>query len=132
MRGSWRAGLNPAEPTPEQAEPERPKKLSSEELQIWKSIMQQLSEMKVLTTVDGWQLERYAKLFARWRVKELIAAQGKTLKQREKAEAASLMLDDKLRKIEDRFGLNPSSRSRIRIEQSSKLDVGTKYFRNAK
>lgn len=139
-RGSWRANLNPEEPAPAIGRPTKPPGLPATAAKVWNQVCRLLEEMKVLSVVDGGQLERYARYLVRWRqCEDFIVEHGLTypLKStnppayvgtieqtgefvvgwREFPEVKeSHRLNEALRQIEANFGLTPSARSRIRVQ----------------
>ncbi|MFN0055977.1 MAG: P27 family phage terminase small subunit [Planctomycetales bacterium] len=132
LRGSWRAKAREkegAEPTPDRGLPIEPAHLSEDEQKVWAELCDMLDRMQLLFVADGWQIERYAVFFTRWRrVESVIRRFGGTdtlmasafsrdesrmiLKS---AMAESRSLDAQMKQIENSFGLNPSARTRIRL-----------------
>lgn len=151
-RGSWRAKLNPNEPTPERGKPNPPKSLPAKCRSVWDQICELLDGMGLLSKTDGYQLERYATYFVRWReCEEFIAKNGISypIKSDDPAcyvgklpgsETAivgfveypqvreSHRLDKALKQIEANFGLTPSARTRITIGDQREPEAGKARF----
>lgn len=66
-RGSTLAGRNPREPVPEPGAPPCPKGFTKAEKDLWKRLTKTLLDMRVCSKADWAQLERYCRMFARWR-----------------------------------------------------------------
>lgn len=136
-RGSWHAKTRTGEPQPEPGKPACPRHLTEPQRKLWRQLCQMLEEMKVLTKVDGSQLERYCIYFVRWRECEaFIAANGISYPvksddpgnyvgklpgqdtavvgfQEYPQVRESHRLHAALKQIEQQFGLTPSARTRL-------------------
>lgn len=129
-----RRPLNDREPEPKRARPRCPNWLSKDARAIWKTLVPQLRDMGVLTRIDGQALTRYCTLWARWkRAEQFIEKHGdvypfkddrgnlKYLQQFPQV-AIAHKLATHLTRLEQEFGMTPSSRSRIRIERDDRVD----------
>jgi P27 family predicted phage terminase small subunit len=144
-RGSWRAKLNPGEPRPKVGAPACPKGFTKDERAAWKAVCKVLGDMNVLTRADGIALERYVRQLVRWRACESFVAKNGICYPL-KADAAKPptayigrlpsgeyvvdwveypqvrechRLHKALKDAEDRFGLSPAARTRIRAVSES-------------
>jgi P27 family predicted phage terminase small subunit len=139
-RGSWRADVNRNEPRPKSGAPPCPKGFTKGEKAVWRAVCRVLSDMDVMTKADGPTLERYVRYLLRWRAcEDFIAQHG--ISYPLKADGAepptsyvgrlpngeyvvdwvefpqvreSHRLHKALKDAEDRFGLSPAARTRIR------------------
>jgi P27 family predicted phage terminase small subunit len=126
-----RRRLNEDEPIPPPGEVLAPSWMSEQAKRIWAASAPVLSAMKVLTTADVLFFARYCETFARWlELQDFLmrkGAKGTTYATRDEKgkvryvhelpQAAEFRrLSEILIRMEDRFGMNPSARSRIRIE----------------
>jgi len=124
-RGSWRADANKNEPKPAKAMPDCPKWLDAEGRELWKNACELLSQMDVLTKVDGFALGRYCDAYVRWRkaaaflqkygdAYPLKDEQG-NLRYMQPFPQVSIYanLSSLLSALEAQFGMTPSSRTRI-------------------
>lgn len=154
-RGSWRAKRNQAEPKPPAGPPKCPRTLKGEARKIWRPLVAMLEKMRLVTIADGAQLERYCVYLARWRQCEaFIAEHGMTYPVKGPADATSYMghvttaagahavlyfeeypqlkeshrLDKALKQIEANFGLTPSARARLQLEDEQPAPVGKDRF----
>lgn len=126
-RGSWRGIDRPDDPEPETGLPEVRFHDESESKQVFDQLAEILDSMGLLYRTDGFPLERYCRMFVRWRRAEgFIERYGETTTWKDdktgrverKAHpevkiAANLSMA--LQKLEAEFGLTPSSRTRISI-----------------
>lgn len=133
-RGSRELKAREGEPTEPAGRPRCPHRLSPEARKIWKRTVPLLEQMGVLMQVDIWALSRYCEMLERWFVALAYVREhgdmyvvkdddgraigAKMLPQSELV----LKLSDALTKLEDRFGLNPSARTRLRTEPKDKSD----------
>lgn len=112
---------------------------------VWKQVLEALAPFKMLANADRFALERYARMFVRWkRAEEFIAQYGEKYPIKATNEAGETYikcfvqfpevaiahrLSAALLKIEQEFGMTPSARSRITVpEQKSKEDNGKLRF----
>ncbi|MGH7243598.1 MAG: P27 family phage terminase small subunit [Phycisphaerales bacterium] len=145
--------LSDDEPMPPAGDIAPPKWLTSQALEIWTSIAPVLIAMRTLTTADVPSFGRYCTAYARWLAIEKMSQSrgeaGLTFSKKgpggrlqfiyELPQAAEQRrLYEILQRFEDRFGLNASSRSRIRVHiagvatsvipQQASDDVDRAYF----
>lgn len=124
LRNSPVAKERTGEPQPMRGKPRCPSKLAGEHKRIWEKLIEILDDMDVVTTADGWQLERYARYFVRWRqVEEAIEKMGENhlaIAAGEKTGPAfrhlsreSMRLDTAMKQVEACFGLSPAARARL-------------------
>lgn len=130
LRGSRKAEGRTGEPQAEQGAPPEPE-LTPAQLAIWRRLCDEIDSLGVLTVVDGWQLERYARFIDRWRnVEKALDRLGTDLLAVVVGEATntafkrlsveSRKLDGVLKQIEQQFGLTPSARVRLVAEPKNK------------
>jgi len=129
LRGSWLAKQREAEGEmqPEIGRPHEPTFAHDDEQRAWQQLVDQLEAIPgLLTVIDGPQLERYARYLVRWRMieSELEAFRSSTkesLLDNEMRQVLRLLwqesraMDLHLKQIEEKFGLTPSARTRIRL-----------------
>lgn len=128
LRGSWRADLNPGEPKPPAGKPTCPAWLDDEAKAAWRQLVPMLHITGLLTQIDRNALARYCQLFARWKKCELfIQKYGNTYPLKDDKGAIKCFMQfpevsianslaKQLTRLEQEFGLTPSSRSRISVE----------------
>ena len=122
-----------SEPKPKGRIGSAPKRLSGEEKSVWKQVIKDLEEMGVGRRPDTRILERYCVEFVLyWKDCEFIRENGTTYSLNDDSgnekcvaqypqvgamhkRAATLL------RIEQEFGLTPSSRSRLHVEPESKV-----------
>jgi P27 family predicted phage terminase small subunit len=121
MRGSWRAKVNKREPKPAAKRPPCPRWLSPDAKKVWRELTGILMGMGVLTVADRLALARYCDGFVRWRqMAEYMSSNGEVIETENGMERAPqvdiyLKLALMLQRLEDRFGLTPSARTRIML-----------------
>lgn len=110
--------------------PECPDWLDEDGKAMWEKLVPQLSAMGILTKVDGNALGRYCRLWARWRkAEDFITERGEMypLKddqgnvkcfQQWPQVAIAHKLSQQLTKLEAEFGMTPSARARIQLNNS--------------
>ena len=141
-RGSWRATVNANEPRPKPGKPPCPRGFDAAQKGAWRAVCKVLADMDVLTTADALALERYVRQLVRWRAcEEFVAKNG--ISYPLKADGTepptsyvgrlpsgeyivgfeeypqvreSHRLHKALKDAEDRFGLSPAARTRIRAQ----------------
>lgn len=128
-----RRELNELEPVPPPGRISPPAFVTGVALQIWNEVSPVMIAMRTLTTADVYPFGRYCCAFARYlELRDAMWAKGWTgttypLKSDsgkargvcELPQAAELRrLHEILSRAEDRFGLSPSARTRLRVEQS--------------
>ena len=128
------------EPVAEPGEPIRPTRLNDDELEVYDQLCDKLRALGVLAIADGYSLERYSVLYVRfWTASEVIRKQGETIVVTDrngapKAEELrpesklTIQLADKLLKLEQEFGLTPSSRAGIKLERQQIEDKAKQKF----
>ena len=134
--------LNENEPTPEMLEEEypAPEYLEGAGLQKWKEVVPLLIRMRVMTEADVETIARYCAMWEQWKKNyEIVKKNGDTLtmwepdpkrpgKERVKYIQATpyatqmVKIADKLLRIEQEFGLTPSSRSQVTIHADRESD----------
>jgi P27 family predicted phage terminase small subunit len=133
LRGSRRAETRRFEPKPSAGYPDQPGWLSEPAAKIWAEKIPLIEPMLVATKSDQEALARMCDMIVRWRdCAEFLNKNGYvyTIKD-QKGKAKCVMpfpqvtmyqkLSDHILKLEDRFGLSPSARTRLSTEtQSSK------------
>lgn len=105
--------------------PPCPTWLDEEGHAVWARLTQQLYELGVIAAIDQHALGRYVQLFQRWRKMETFVKQyGETYPVKDKLGAVVSFqvfpqvylaghLSAQLQKLEDSFGMSPSSRARV-------------------
>ena len=123
---------NKREPMPKPGKPIRPRHLRGEARKAWDRLAELLSEMKVSTKADRDGMEQYACLYERWRITlKDVQTNGSVIDgRRNPADVAMMEYSRQLHKLLTEFGLTPSSRTRVQIEQetNSKSDLERKYL----
>lgn len=126
-RGTYRADRASAKEPVAAGKPVCPQWLGDDAKREFRRVMKILSEMGVTGRVDANALTRYAVLWVRWRAAEqMIAKTGETLPLRDENGkirylqqspyvAIARSLSEQLGRLEDSFGMNPSSRSRLNV-----------------
>jgi P27 family predicted phage terminase small subunit len=109
----------------------------------WNDLVPLLQSMGILTRVDGNALARYCRLWSRWRKAEAFIEQrgemyplkdeGGKVKcfQQWPQVSIACKLAQQLTRLEAEFGMTPSARSRIQLQQASGPEVGrdkSRYF----
>jgi P27 family predicted phage terminase small subunit len=149
MRGSWRANSNKGEPKPPAGRPTCPSWLDKEAKAAWKALVPMMVVTGLLTRIDRNALARYCQYYARWkRAEQFIQQYGSTYPIKDERGqvkcfalfpevAIASKLGQQLTRLEQEFGLTPSSRSRISIDvkttQESERDrmLRKKFFGGA-
>jgi P27 family predicted phage terminase small subunit len=128
--------VNKAEPKPAMGEPQRPVGMSTAAIKEWKAIVPELARLGVLTKIDGKALAAYCMAWARWmeaekKVVEFGILVEEPIIQRDHDGYSEIVgtrykrnpavsISNEAQKIMKaflvEFGMTPSSRSRIRIE----------------
>ncbi len=129
---------NTREPKPRKGEPTRPKHLGPIAREAWKRLAAELRACRVLTKADREGLELYAINYELWRrAVEDLTTNGLTyeVEGRRMRNPAAAAANDHAKiciKLLTEFGLTPSSRTRVQIEQendtaqdkASKFNIG--------
>jgi len=135
LRGNpGRRPLNKHEPQPDPAVPECPDWIDDIAKAHWRHIVPQLHAMGVLARIDQDALAAYCKAYARWRnAEEFIQHKGEVytikddngrvryVQQWPQVSIAQQMYKTILR-LQQEFGLTPSSRSRINVSVVSPVE----------
>lgn len=130
-RNSWRAKIIKAAPKTIYGRPYTPRKIEHDVHLIWRNLMPELETSGVLQPIHRHVLLRYCKLAVLARkTEEMLRAAGNTAaiefqKKKGKTVVKSIKefpqfnhlmkIYDQMLKIEDRFGMNPSARTRIML-----------------
>ena len=130
LRGTARGDRIRNEPQPVEGIPRCPSWLDTQAKGVWKQIVPQLKQMGVLARIDGNALTRYCQFFARWKkAEEFIAKHGEVYPLKDEQGklkclvqvpqvAIAHKLGAALTRLEQEFGMTPSSRSRIQVQPS--------------
>ena len=129
-RGSWLAKTRTGEPQAE-GEPTAPVWLKGDALMAWNALLPMLASMGIIGTVDTNAIARYCQLFARWReCEDFISKHGATVAQKNAAGQVEVKefpqvgraskLADQLLRLEGQFGMTPSARASLAIQQPKK------------
>jgi len=106
------------EPVPEGGAPDCPEWLSEDARQVWFRVCGHLKGMGLLHRCDEHAIARYAQMMAHWvRTAERIAEHP----DHEKVDGWYMRLgslNDKLRMLEQQFGLTPAARANLAVEKS--------------
>lgn len=121
--------LNDREPKPQKKMPQCPPHLQGEARKEWRRMGKKLLELGLMTEIDRTALALYCQAWERWveaeaEVKKLGAIvkspNGFPIQNPYLAVANRAMVD--LRKMLTEFGMTPSSRSRVQVDQAEKED----------
>lgn len=114
--------LNDREPQPAPGAPDPPPHLSAEALAEWGRVCVELAAVGLLCRADRAALAAYCQVWARWvQAEEGLAGEGPVIQTRDGNAAQNPWLWvankalDQLRHYAALFGLDPSSRSRIKV-----------------
>lgn len=144
LRDSTQVWKRKREPRPVAEKPPCPAWLDAEARKLWRTITPELARIGLLARIDQNALARYCHLWVRWRAEEMrLTAEGMDIVtynadgqlmsiQPSPAVARSLNLADKLLKLEQHFGMTPSARASLRVEQPTSdadHDAKAKFFR---
>jgi P27 family predicted phage terminase small subunit len=111
--------------------PSCPDWIDEEAKAAWKQVLPLLTQMNVLTRVDGNALARYCQLWSRWKKAELfIQKHGDTYPLKNESGGIKCLmqfpqvaiahkLSAQLTRLEQEFGMTPSARSRIQMQPDS-------------
>ena len=119
--------LNDREPQPKKKAPKIPPWLGEPEKREWRRLSKELLALGVLTVIDGDALGRYCVMLVEWvELGKDVWAKGRTqvsengYEQERPQYSAWKKLAIDLNKMGAEFGLSPSSRTRVRVEQPKK------------
>lgn len=111
--------LNHDEPQPRPESPDCPAWLDRMAKALWRELSPELESLGLLTCVDGLALATYCEAYSHWRkVRVRGLAADATDAEMERARKAR----DHVNKIGALFGLDPSSRTRIKATPKPKAD----------
>lgn len=123
--------LNRFEPKPQGATPRCPSWLDEEAKRKWRQLIPQLAAMGVLTSIDADALTNYCQIWSRWvRAEKFIQEHGDVYSIKDEAGKPRYLqqvpqvsiarnLLHVLNRLQQEFGLTPSARSSIRIENNA-------------
>jgi len=133
-RGSWLVNQRKNEPKAPEGKPECPDWLNKDAQKNWDAVVPLLEEMRVLSKADGNALARYCALLVRWKKEyDFIEKHGTTYPVKRNGEVLFKlfpsvkvfdMLTTQLGRLEQCFGLNPSARSRIALQDQDHTYAG--------
>jgi P27 family predicted phage terminase small subunit len=122
--------------------PSPPKHLSADAKACWKDVIKPLMAMKVIGPGDLKTLERYCVHWSRWRRANDLIEENGMFEEDENGRmvessysTAAYRADTALLKIEQQFGLTPSSRSRVPLKPADKKpeqNAAAKYVASGK
>ncbi len=126
-RGSWRAKKRRGEVRPPAGRPIQPAGLAPAGRTIWKNLLAMLEQAGLLAQIDGYLLERYVRLYLRWRDAERrLAREGQVLdfqtregvlvRRRNPLTSISRELHAELLKVERQFGMSPAARAGLDVQ----------------
>lgn len=130
-RGTFRADRAAANEPIAAGKPVCPQWLGDDAKREFRRVMKWLAEMGVTGRVDANALTRYSVLWVRWRsAEQMIAKTGEVFPlkdengklkylQQSPYVAIARSLSEQLGRLEDSFGMNPSSRSRLNVTTSA-------------
>lgn len=124
LRGSWRAATRPNEPQPQPVTELPTPELPTKALEVWNVVAPRLLATRLLTVADLPALERYARLLAAWRD----AMTAVETKQDRSTILTLAKLDELVRRLEANFGLTPSDRVGLSVEQPPNNDGKSRFF----
>ena len=106
------------EPVPEGGAPEAPEWLTDDARDIWWRVCGHLKGMGTLARCDEFVIGRYCQMFAHW-----VRTAGRIAEHpdHEKVDSWHMRLgslNDKLRMLEQQFGLTPAARANLAVEKS--------------
>ena len=152
LAGSSLVAGRAGEPTPASGIPDKPDELSDRAANVWDQVTSLIDGMGVLTIADGNSLARYCELYGRWvDVASFLANHGETYTIYEKYHRDYILdehgrkvisqikrfpqtvvasdLANQLLRIEQQFGLTPSSRAGLRVPpKEDESSTGKKRF----
>lgn len=132
--------LNEGEPLPPTGDVAPPSWLSPAGREVWAQMAPTMVKMRVLTVADAWTFARYCEAYARYlELRQFLAGKGhaSTVYPVKNADGTTRCLleipqaaeyrryHEILIKMEQEFGLTPSSRSRINVEMMGGVPVAT-------
>lgn len=138
-RGSWLADTRKGEPAAPEGTPECPDWIANDAKKVWAWLIPKLDLMGVLSVIDRYALVRYCVTCARWRrvAKTLASMADETYEHETKSGATrqlcpEVVLEAKLAtgllRLEQEFGLTPSSRTGIDVRTPPKAEGMARFF----
>ncbi len=133
-RGTESRRINHAEPRPPAGLPEPPDWLSPAARAKWDALVPMLASTRMLTVLDGDVLVQYVTTWEQWRRHldlvqkglDVIVSrdEGGKLRYTQIAPSATLVrrYGEQLHRIAQQFGMTPSSRSSIRVEDAASAE----------
>ena len=128
--------LNKNEPQPKAATARAPHGLSKLAQKHWHTVAKQLSDAKILTELDKTALVLYCEAWARWReATDAVAERGMLVKSPSGYPIQNPYLSiankafEQMQKMLVEFGMTPSSRSRIQVQEDNSADPMDSYLR---
>ena len=109
LHGSRKVEQRKNEPKPPAGGPICPVWLTGEPRKVWQRITPKLKRMGVVSTIDGFALARYCLYVALW-MNELNKKAGRS-------ELTMNRYANQLNRLEQAFGLTPSARAGLKVEQ---------------
>jgi len=145
-RGSWRGKARGKEPRADRGIPACPFPKANAAYAIWQQVTELLDNMGILTVADGLALERYCRLFVRWRKAEAelaskndqmvyaITDDAGTVKSIQQLPhvAIARTLSAELSRLEQQFGLTPSARAGLGMSPLAKVEDDAKAKKKQK
>lgn len=134
LTGNGSRPINLFEPRPPSTPPTCPDWLDAESRLKWDEVIQTLSSMGVLSVVDGDAIAGYCQAWVRWvRAERFIQEHGEVYQVKDDKGRVTVVrpfpqvsiarhLLDRLTKLQQQFGLTPSSRSSMQV--ASRIDCG--------
>ncbi len=132
MRGTARADRRRGEPQPHRGRPRCPAWLDRRAKDLWKRLVPQLQQMGVLARIDGQALARYCQTYSQYI--DMVRAVRKDgykrgIKNGYEQQTPEVGIATKLQaillKLEAEFGMTPSARARLSVqEEPPKDDIG--------
>jgi P27 family predicted phage terminase small subunit len=130
------------EPEPQLGIPDRPLDISEPAGQVWDQLVGELDSMGVLSVVDWRAIQRYCELFVDWKVAQDFIRRNGTVytitetDDKGKQKLARVCkypqvnvrdsLAQQLLRIEQEFGLTPSSRAGLNVNLKKKKGISTR------
>lgn len=121
--------INDLEPKPKRDLPRCPSHLDKTAKAMWRKLSKELHVLGVLTNIDTELLSAYCQVYSRWKNAELMLQKsGEVIKttngnliQNPYLAIANRAIEQ-MAKLASEFGMTPSSRSRIKINEPEELD----------
>lgn len=129
--------IDDREPQPEVCVPDPPEHLSEAAREHWHQIAHELAEVGILTVLDQDALALYCEAYARWvNANQQIQQFGPLVKAPSGYPMQSPFLAiankafDQMRALLTEFGMTPSSRVRVKVQQPAASDPMDDYLRS--